>query len=58
MSKALQTVSVLSLLMTIVPSVMFLSGAVELAQVKLLMIFATVVWFAATPFWMGKKVSS
>ena len=55
MKLGLQIISMLALLMTVVPSIMFLTGSVELGQVKCLMLGATIVWFAATPFWMGKK---
>ena len=51
----LRVISLLALLMTVLPSVLFLAGSVELDQVKLLMLVSAVVWFAATPLWMDKK---
>ena len=58
MRKGLQVISLLALLMTVVPPVMFLAGSIELDIVKLLMSIAAVVWFIVTPFWMGKKRST
>ena len=52
---SLQVISLLALIMTVVPSVLFLAGSVELDRVKLIMLVSTVVWFAVTPFWMNKK---
>ena len=51
----LQIISLLALIMTVVPSVLFLTGTVELEQVKLLMLISMIVWFAVTPFWMNQK---
>ncbi len=51
----LPIVSYIALGLTVVPSVMFLMGTVELDSVKLLMLIATVVWFVVTPFWMGRE---
>lgn len=54
MRKLLQTISLLALLMTFVPAIMYLGLSVELANVKLFMIIGTIVWFLATPLWMLK----
>lgn len=51
----LQGISLLALAFTVVPSILFLSGAVELDGVKFLMLISTIVWFVATPLWMDKK---
>ena len=40
---------------TLLPSVLFLAGSIDLATCSGLMLVATVVWFAATPFWMGRE---
>lgn len=55
MRTSLQIISLLALVMTVVPSVLFLTGSLELKLVKHLMLASTAVWFAATPFWMDKK---
>ena len=54
MKKALQLLSVLALAWTIAPAALFLAGSITLAQVKLHMLLATVLWFATCPFWMAR----
>ena len=49
-----QILSWLALAGTLLPSVMFLGGVLELDQVKTVMLVATVVWFVCTPVWMGR----
>ena len=48
-------VSVLSLVVLMVPSILFLAGRMELNTVKWVMLAATVVWFAAATPWMWKQ---
>ncbi|TWU30244.1 hypothetical protein [Bythopirellula polymerisocia] len=50
----LQLVSAIALIATILPSIMFLTGSLDLTQTKLAMLIASVVWFIATPLWMGQ----
>ena len=50
-----QLISWASLALLVVPGVLYLTGRVELDQVKYLMFAATAAWFAATPLWMGLK---
>ena len=51
-----QTVSWLSLVILIMPSVLFLMGMFSsLDQVKLIMLAATIVWFVSTPLWMWNE---
>jgi len=50
----LQLVSLASLVATIAPSILFLAGRLSLDQTKWMMLAATLVWFAVTPFWMGR----
>ena len=51
-----QIVSWLSLVVLVLPSVLFLTGKIpSLDQVKLIMLIATVVWFVSTPLWMWKE---
>ena len=54
MRLVLQIVSWASLAATIVPSILFLAGHITLDQSKWYLLAATIVWFAATPFWMGR----
>jgi purine-cytosine permease-like protein len=48
-----QLLSWVALAGVVVPGAMFLSGAVSLADVKMVMIASTIGWFIATPLWMG-----
>jgi len=48
-----QLVSWLSLAGIVVPGIVYYSGTVTLDDVKVLMIISTVLWFIATPLWMG-----
>ena len=50
----LQIISWLSLAATILPSILFLAGRIDLDQSKLWLLAATIVWFIATPLWMGR----
>ncbi len=51
----LQGVSLLALAFSVVPSVLFLGGSVELDEAKSLMLISTIVWFVVTPLWMSGK---
>ena len=55
MRRILQIVSWVACAATILPSVMYLLNKADLAQVKWLMLLATIVWFVATPLWMGRE---
>jgi purine-cytosine permease-like protein len=50
-----QAISWVSIVLLVVPGVLYLLGRVELDQVKYVMLSATAAWFAATPLWMGLK---
>jgi hypothetical protein len=52
---ALQCISWIALAATLLPSILFLAGSIDLATCSGLMLVATLVWFAATPFWMGRE---
>ena len=55
MRTVLQAVSWTSCAATLLPSLLFLTGRLDLDRVKLWMVFATLVWFAVTSLWMGRK---
>jgi len=55
MRKLLQLISIVALIATLVPAVMFMNGSIDLDMVKTLMTIATFVWFIVTPFWMGRE---
>jgi len=51
-----QIISWLCLVVLVMPSVLFLAGKLpSLAQVKLIMLMATIVWFVSTPIWMWEE---
>ena len=54
MRLVLQIISYASLVATIAPSILFLADQISLDQTKWSMLAATLVWFAVTPFWMGR----
>jgi hypothetical protein len=54
MRPILQIVSLLALLALTLPSIVFLSGRMELDMVKWLMLLATIVWFVAATPWMWR----
>jgi hypothetical protein len=47
-------VSLVSLVGTIVPPVLYFAGAMTLAATQSWMLVATIAWFAATPVWMDR----
>ncbi|MCH2115123.1 MAG: hypothetical protein MK171_09485 [Pirellulales bacterium] len=54
MKVLLQIVSGAALAATLLPAVFYLTGSMGLPQVKTLMLGAAIVWFIATPLWMGR----
>ena len=58
MRLALQIISWLALVMTVLPSLIYFSGNMELTSVIKLLNAASIVWFVATPFWMDRKTES
>jgi hypothetical protein len=52
--RILQVLSWVSLAGTILPSVLFLAGRLELDASKWWLLAATLAWFIATPLWMGR----
>ncbi|MCU0874055.1 MAG: hypothetical protein MUE50_17100 [Pirellulaceae bacterium] len=55
MRTVVQTVSWIACAATLLPSVLFLIGYLKLDEVKLWMVFSTILWFAVTSLWMGRK---
>ena len=53
--RAVQVASLLALAGTILPSIIFLAGKMEMHPMKTAMLVATVAWFIATPLWMGRS---
>lgn len=48
-------VSLLALIGTMVPSILFFYGGMGLDRMKLWMLVATVVWFVTATMWMGQR---
>jgi len=55
MRKLLQLISIVALIATLVPAVMFMNDSIDLDMVKTTMTIATFMWFIVTPFWMGRE---
>jgi hypothetical protein len=55
MRRLLQVISWLACAGTALPSALFLLDRIDLDRVKWLMLLATIVWFVATPLWMGRE---
>ena len=51
----IKLISWISLIALIAPAILFLSGSMELDQVKLAMLVATTVWFVTAAIWMWRK---
>jgi hypothetical protein len=48
-------VSWLSLVVLMLPSILFLAGRMELTTAKWIMLAATIIWFATATPWMWKQ---
>ncbi len=53
-----KTASLLALLATLVPSVLYFLDLLDQSLVKHLALGGTLVWFAVTPLWMGREMNS
>jgi hypothetical protein len=51
----LQALSWLALALSIVPAILYFARLMPLDRMKLVLLIAMIVWFVATPFWMGRK---
>lgn len=56
MKTVAKLISLVALGAVIIPSVLFFTGAVEHELVKWVGLAGTIVWFIATPFWMGREL--
>ncbi len=55
MKKLAQLISVLALLATIVPPLLFFTDQLSLERTKAWMLGAMLLWYLSTPFWMKIK---
>lgn len=53
--RILQCLSGLALGATLLAPSLFLAGWLEIAAVRQILIVSAAIWFASTPFWMGRK---
>ena len=49
-------ISFVALLLTLLPSLLYLMGAASLDVVKWLALAGTAVWFCVTPLWMDRSL--
>lgn len=57
MKMTAKIIALASLILVILPSIMFLMGKMQLDKVKLMMLIATVIWFIFAALWMWKDDS-
>lgn len=55
MKRIAETISYLSLALLVAAPILFYAGRVSLQANKNLMLAATIVWFAGTLCWMGRR---
>jgi hypothetical protein len=55
MRRVAQVVSLIALVATIAPAILYFTQTIELDTTKLATNIATLVWFVATPLWMGRR---
>ncbi len=55
MNYLLKIISFLGLGLTIIPSILVLTGKMDIDLNKNLMILGAVLWFATVPFWINKN---
>ncbi|MBN2329316.1 MAG: hypothetical protein JXR73_19400 [Candidatus Omnitrophica bacterium] len=53
MKTLFKIISMLALIGTIAPSMIYCGGMMSLNMVKWLMLLSTIVWFVFTPLWMN-----
>lgn len=53
----LKLISLAALVLTVAPSLFYLTGTMTLDTTKTIALVGTVAWFATTPLWMGREES-
>ena len=56
MNSIAKLVSLIALVATILPSVLLFTGLIGHDLMKWIALVGTIVWFIATPMWMGRKL--
>jgi len=54
MKRLLQSVSILGLILTLVPSFLVMAGRLAWETHSALMLIGMIMWFSSAPFWMRK----
>jgi hypothetical protein len=55
MNTLLKIISLIGLLLTIIPPILFFTGSIEHAEQNLSMFIGTLLWFGSAWFWLGRK---
>ena len=55
MRKLLQLASFLALVGIVIPPILYFRGSLPRDGMNTVMLLATILWFAATPFWMNSR---
>lgn len=58
MRQAAQVLSWLACSFMIISPILYYAQMIEIGQMKQHMLIATLVWFAITPFWMGRDIAN
>ncbi len=58
MNTLLKILSLVGLLLTIVPPVLFFAGAIDHSNQNLYLFIGTVLWFGSAWFWLGRKAKA
>ena len=56
MATTARIISLLAILATILPCLLYFADVIQHDAVKWIMLAGTTVWFVATPLWMGRKL--
>ena len=57
MRRIAQIISLVALMATLLPAVLFFADAMTLPTARIWMLVAALVWFVATPLWMEHKAT-
>ncbi|MGD9021518.1 MAG: hypothetical protein PVF46_06935 [Lysobacterales bacterium] len=55
MKKLVPIISFLGLALVILPACLYLAGAMDKPQIKILMLIGTALWFISAPLWIGRN---
>lgn len=55
MKRIAQAVSLVSLIGTILPPILFVGDRLDVDAMRFWMLVSTIAWFAATPMWMERE---